>query len=164
MHPDFLELELTENSVFRDAELALEILTELREMGVHLSIDDFGTGYSSLSYLARFPFETLKVDLSFVQRVPDDPGAVEIVKGIIAIANSLGLKMIVEGVSSRDQIGFFQSQGCNHFQGFYFCEAVPDTEVTYLLQRGLHDRIEKLNENKTLSREEEEQIEREEIN
>jgi len=163
MHPDFLELELTENSVFRDAELALEILTELREMGVHLSIDDFGTGYSSLSYLARFPFETLKVDLSFVQRIPDDPGAVEIVKGIIAIANSLGLKMVVEGVSSRDQIGFFQSQGCNHFQGFYFCEAVPDTEVTYLLQRGLHDRIDKLNENKTLSQEEERQIQREEM-
>jgi diguanylate cyclase (GGDEF)-like protein/PAS domain S-box-containing protein len=164
MHPDFLELELTENSVFRDAELALETLTELRDMGVHLSIDDFGTGYSSLSYLARFPFETLKVDLSFVQRVPDDPGAVEIVKGIIAIAKSLGLKMVVEGVSSRDQIGFFQSQGCNYFQGFYFCEAVPSTEVTFLLQRGLHERIDKLNENKALAREEGRKIPREEIN
>jgi EAL domain-containing protein (putative c-di-GMP-specific phosphodiesterase class I) len=119
-----LELELTESILVRDADEALQRLTALSRLGVHLSIDDFGTGYSSLSYLKRFPIERLKIDRSFVRGLPADDSDVGIVRAIVQMARALNLDVVAEGVETEPQRRFLMDAGCQLFQGFLFAPAL----------------------------------------
>jgi len=134
--PKNLDLEVTESILMGDAEASSACLRQLKQLGVWLSVDDFGTGYSSLSYLRRFSLDTLKVDRSFLLNVPDDPDHVAITSAIIALAHSLHLGVIAEGVESAEQVRFLRPQGCYSAQGFLFSRPVPAEEFRELLCRG----------------------------
>ena len=123
--PEWLELEITESVVMEDPEAAAETLHKLSEMGVHLSIDDFGTGYSSLSYLKRFPIDALKIDKSFVRDITVDADDAAIAKAVIALAHSLKLCVIAEGVETVEQLEFLRSQDCDAVQGYYLSRPMP---------------------------------------
>ncbi len=135
MDPSCLELELTESVAMENAESTIKIFTELKRMGVGISIDDFGTGYSSLSYLKRFPIDKLKIDQSFVKDIASNSDDEAIVKAIIAVAHSLKLKVVAEGVETKEQLRFLRQHNCDEWQGYYFAKAVPADELTELLRR-----------------------------
>ncbi len=131
--PGVLQLEVTEGVLMSDISTSVAALAELREMGVGLAIDDFGTGYSSLNYLSRFPLDELKIDRNFVvDAVASDQGA-SLVKGIIALTRSLGLKPVAEGVETLEQFHFLTRNGANVIQGFLFSRPVPAQELEELL-------------------------------
>lgn len=130
---NLLELELTESMLMHDTKRVLYTLEALREIGVSLAIDDFGTGYSSLSYLKSFPIDYLKIDKSFLTEVPHDPNDGAIVRTIIDMAHSLGLKVIAEGVETREQLDFLLEQDCDEIQGYYFSKPLPKDDLTKLL-------------------------------
>ena len=115
-----IELEITESHIMDDPQKAIIILQEIRKLGINISIDDFGTGYSSLAYLKKLPINKLKIDRSFVMDTPEDKDDVAIVKTIISLATNLGLKVIAEGVETKEQVDFLLSEGCNDIQGYYF--------------------------------------------
>ncbi|WP_225984573.1 EAL domain-containing protein [Noviherbaspirillum aerium] len=123
--PGMLELEITESTLMENAQDTLEALHRLRGLGVRLSIDDFGTGYSSLSYLKRFPVDIIKIDRSFVRDVPHDADDASIVTGIIALAHSLRLEVVAEGVETASQLAFLQERSCDLMQGYYLSKPVP---------------------------------------
>lgn len=129
LDPNFLELEFTENIVFQNTHEIAKLLQDLKALGIHLAIDDFGAGYTSLSYLARFPFDTLKIDLCFAKKIATYPSDAAIVAGVIAIANSLNMATVVEGVETVEQLKFFQEQGCHQIQGWVFSPAIPAEEI-----------------------------------
>jgi diguanylate cyclase (GGDEF)-like protein len=131
--PELLTLEITETSVMEDVDLTVNILQEFRNMGINISIDDFGTGYSSLNYLKRFPLDSLKIDQSFVQDISSDPNAAAIVKAIIAMAHSMQLKVIAEGVETHEQINLLRQSGCYSIQGYVFSPPVPAGEFEQML-------------------------------
>jgi EAL domain-containing protein (putative c-di-GMP-specific phosphodiesterase class I) len=135
---NYLELEVTEGTIMENAEITIKTLYELKEMGVHLAIDDFGTGYSSLSYLKRFPIDTLKIDQSFVRDITTDPDNTAITMAIIAMAHSLKLKVIAEGVETEEQLAFLHSHQCDEIQGYLFSRPVPAEAFTQLLREGRH--------------------------
>jgi diguanylate cyclase (GGDEF)-like protein/PAS domain S-box-containing protein len=119
-----LKLEITESMVMENFDTAIQMLTQLRNLGVGLSIDDFGTGYSSLSYLHRFPIDTLKIDRSFVTQMTDNSENAEIVRTIVTLARSLGMNVIAEGVETRAQLTQLRDLGCDFGQGYLFSKAV----------------------------------------
>ena len=123
-----LELELTEGLMMDDVEGAVTIIDKLHEIGIKLSIDDFGTGYSSLSYLKRFKIDKLKIDQSFVQDITTDPNDASIVNTVVALADSMGLKTIAEGVETKEQQAFLQNIGCNEVQGYLHSKPLPVAE------------------------------------
>jgi len=131
-----IELELTESVVMNDMAFAVDVLNKLEKIGVKVSLDDFGTGYSSLSYLKRFPLSTLKIDRSFVRDIESDAEDAAIVKAIIALSKSLGIKVIAEGVENELQAGFLRKHGCNEAQGYLFSKPMPADEFTALLAQG----------------------------
>ena len=131
--PELLELELTESAMMNNVEETIDTLNQIHALGVQLSIDDFGTGYSSLSYLKRFPLDTLKIDRSFVSDITTDPDDATICKTIVAMAHSLKLKVIAEGVETEQQLAELKSYGCGQYQGFLFAKALPVSEISSLL-------------------------------
>ncbi len=118
--PDALDLEITESVMMDNVQENIDILNELRKMGVSISMDDFGTGYSALSYLKSFPLDTLKIDKSFVDEISVNQSDVAIVDSIITMAKSLGLNVLAEGVESQHQLDILGGMGCNEYQGYYF--------------------------------------------
>lgn len=120
-----LELEITESTLMEHAQGTLEVLHRLRALGVRLSIDDFGTGYSSLSYLKRFPINIIKIDQSFVREVPQDVDDAAIVTGIIALAHSLRLEVVAEGVETESQLAFLKERSCDLMQGYFLSKPLP---------------------------------------
>ncbi|CAA7625681.1 Signal transduction protein [Candidatus Terasakiella magnetica] len=140
--PQFLELELTESVLMQHVDEVVEVLKQLRAMGIRISIDDFGTGYSSLSYLKRMPIDALKVDRSFVNDIFDENSQVteegaEIVSTIISLAHNLKLKAIAEGVETAEQAEFLRSKGCDEVQGFLISRPVSGEDLISLFDRNL---------------------------
>jgi len=125
--PNSLELEITESMVMKDPERAVKIMEALRRMGVRLSIDDFGTGHSSLGYLKRFPINQLKVDRTFVRDLPHNGDDVAITRAVIAMAHSLKMSVVAEGVEHQQQFDLLRAEGCDEFQGF-FCQPPLEEE------------------------------------
>jgi EAL domain-containing protein (putative c-di-GMP-specific phosphodiesterase class I) len=125
LEPGCLQLEITENFIMSQAEEALEVLHQLKRLGVQLAIDDFGTGYSSLSYLKRLPLDFLKIDQSFVRGLPDDPHDVAIVRAIIALGHSMQFTIIAEGVENTAQQAFLAAEGCEQMQGYLVSLPLP---------------------------------------
>ena len=134
LKPGSLELEITESMVMRDIQSSKKILEGIKSMGIRLAIDDFGTGYSSLVSIKRFPFDCIKIDRSFIKDIPHDPDDVAITQAIIAMAHSLRLKVIAEGVETREQLDFLTELGCHEFQGYYFKKPQPADELSRLLR------------------------------
>ena len=132
--PQRLDLELTESMLMHHGEETIAILNRLKELGTRLSIDDFGTGYSSLSYLKRFPIDTLKIDRSFIQDIGEDSNGSVLAAAIIAMAHSLNMEVIGEGVEQAEQLTYLQVHRCNRFQGYYFSRPVSPAAITRLLR------------------------------
>ncbi|MFY9314743.1 MAG: EAL domain-containing protein [Burkholderiales bacterium] len=135
---DCLELEITESTMMHRAEEAAAGLRDLRALGVQISLDDFGTGYSSLAYLHRFQVHTLKVDQSFVRDIKSDRDDAAIVSTVITLAKQLKLRVLAEGVETREQLAYLRTRGCDSYQGYLFCRPKPAAEITELL-RGLRE-------------------------
>jgi EAL domain-containing protein (putative c-di-GMP-specific phosphodiesterase class I) len=130
----YLEIEITETAVMQNASAALATLDRLSQMGIHLAVDDFGTGYSSLSYLKRFPLNTLKIDRSFIHDLSRDRNDAVIVRAIVALAHSLRLEVVAEGVENEAQLRFLQSCGSDQYQGFLHSKALPAAEFERFLR------------------------------
>ncbi len=133
--PARLELEITETVAMQDAARTIEMLAELKRIGVKLAVDDFGTGFSSLSYLKRFPLDKLKIDQSFVRGLPDDENDAAITRAVIALGQSLKLRVIAEGVQTPAQLELLREQGCDAYQGDLFSQPLATREFVELLAR-----------------------------
>ncbi|MCP3871282.1 MAG: EAL domain-containing protein [Gammaproteobacteria bacterium] len=131
--PNALELEVTESLLMRNAERAIETLNHLKALGVQLAIDDFGTGYSSLSYLKQFPIDRLKIDKAFVRDVDTDPDDAAIAKAVIAMAGSMDLKVIAEGVENSEQMTFLRDKHCDEVQGYFLSRPISSGEMDVYL-------------------------------
>lgn len=129
-----LMLEMTETAIMSNAEPALRMLSQLKELNVQLHMDDFGTGYASLSYLHRFPIDTLKIDRSFVVEMDTRPRASEIVRTIVALAKNLNMRVIAEGIETKEQLTELKNLECNLAQGNYFCRPLEPTAATAFLR------------------------------
>ena len=137
---EHLEVEITEDLFLEHNQTNIITLARLKNMGIHISLDDFGTGYSSLSYLKRLPIDTLKIDQSFVRDI-GDPDNKAIASAIIAMASSLRLNVLAEGVETDEQLAFLRAQGCNEIQGFSFSHPLPADEFAQLLREGRQMRL-----------------------
>jgi EAL domain-containing protein (putative c-di-GMP-specific phosphodiesterase class I) len=132
--PEQLELEITESQLMEDIDSTIRTLQTLRKRGVGISLDDFGTGYSSLSYLKRFPIDTVKIDQSFVRDVHKSDDDAAIVRAIIAMSHSLGVRVVAEGVETQAHLEFLRSAGCDAIQGYLIGRPVPESELIALLR------------------------------
>ena len=133
LEPGCLELEVTESMVMDSPETAEDFLKRFKKMGVRLAMDDFGTGYSSLGYLRRFPFDVLKIDRSFVQNIVSEPGDALIAVAVIAMAHSLGLQVIAEGVETESQMRYLRTHLCDEIQGYLFSPPLPAADIAGFL-------------------------------
>lgn len=133
LDPQYLLLEITESALMLNTDLTISMLKELKSFGIHIAIDDFGTGYSSLSYLKYLPLSKVKLDQSFVHSVTLNPNDEAICRAIIAMAHSMSLKVVAEGVEKTDQLSFLRSHKCDEAQGFLFSKPVPAEDFMNLL-------------------------------
>ncbi|MBA4142062.1 MAG: EAL domain-containing protein [Nitrosospira sp.] len=133
---DLLELELTESSLMTHARKTASILKRLKLLGIRISIDDFGTGYSSLVYVKRFPIDVLKIDRAFISEITTNAADAAITTAIIAMAHSLDVKVVAEGVETVEQLDFLRERGCDEIQGYYFARPLPANEISRLLSSG----------------------------
>ena len=136
LDPRTLDLEITESVLMQQEALTQELFNQLSGRGVSFSIDDFGTGYSNLSYLKRFPIDHIKIDQSFIRDITTDMDDAAIVKTIISMAHSLGIKTIAEGVETKEQYAFLLEHGCEMMQGYYFSFPIPPEAFAALLDAG----------------------------
>jgi len=127
--PERLELEITESMVLEDIDQAIAVLNALRELGVGVAMDDFGTGYSSLTYLKLFPIDQLKIDRSFVSRIPDEADNRAIVTATTVLGHSLNVRVVAEGVETEEQSRFLREAGCDEVQGYYYCRPLPAGQI-----------------------------------
>lgn len=134
---EWIELEVTEDQIMMNPDEAIEILREISRIGVKIAVDDFGTGYSSLSYLKKLPINKLKIDQSFVRGLPNDGEDSAITKAIIALAQSLNLEIIAEGVETREQKEFLVQNGCENIQGYFYSKPLPADKMKTVLLEGL---------------------------
>ena len=135
---EWLELEITEGHIMSNPEETIEILNQISDMGIRLSIDDFGTGYSSLSHLKKLPISKLKIDRSFVEDLPHSQDSAVIAKSIIALAHSLNLTVIAEGVETQEQKEFLLKSGCENIQGYLYSKPIPQHELEVFLKEGFN--------------------------
>lgn len=133
---DYLEIEITEGAMVQDVAQTTETLERIKELGMSVSVDDFGTGYSSLSYLKSFPVDVLKIDQSFIRDMLKDQAAMAIVLSIISLAHNLHLKVIAEGVETREECDFLRANQCDQMQGYYFSKPVPAHQFRDLITGG----------------------------
>ncbi|MBP1932353.1 putative bifunctional diguanylate cyclase/phosphodiesterase [Ammoniphilus resinae] len=140
LEPQWLELEITESAIMQDKQTAIQVLDQLKQMGVHLSIDDFGTGYSSLSYLKELPINTLKIDQSFMRDIQENENSRAVTYAIISLAHHLDLSVVAEGVETEQQLDQMREKNCDAIQGFWLSRPVPPEQaeqwMTYTLERG----------------------------
>jgi diguanylate cyclase (GGDEF)-like protein/PAS domain S-box-containing protein len=134
LDPERLELEVAEGVLLSDGGSALATLASLRELGVRVAMDDFGTGYSSLGYLQKFTFDTIKIDRSFVGAIQKRSEAEAIVRAVVGLGHSLGIRTCAEGVETAQQFAFLEAEGCDEVQGYYFSRPVPAAELAPLLE------------------------------
>lgn len=132
--PEWIELEVTEGQIMTNPEEAIKVLKGINNLGIKLAIDDFGTGYSSLAYLKKLPIDKLKIDQAFVRDLPDDEEDSAITKAVIALAQSLNLRVIAEGVETKEQRDFLVTNGCNNIQGYFYSPPMPAIEMEKALQ------------------------------
>jgi EAL domain-containing protein (putative c-di-GMP-specific phosphodiesterase class I) len=137
LRPEYLDLELTESVLMQSLDLAVVTLRRLKEMDVRLSIDDFGTGYSSLTYLKRFPIDAVKIDQSFIRDLTTNSDDAAIARAVIAMSQSLKLKVIAEGVETIDQLEFLRYLECDEIQGYLVSRPVPADEFERLMQENI---------------------------
>jgi EAL domain-containing protein (putative c-di-GMP-specific phosphodiesterase class I) len=137
--PVRLELELTETFLMQDSKSTATVLRALKDIGVNLALDDFGTGYSSLSYMKRFPIDTLKVDQSFVRDLGSDLDDANIVNAVINMGKSLHMRVVAEGVETREQLDFLEEHECPEAQGYYFSYPLVAGEFAEFLRHSLGD-------------------------
>ena len=136
--PEWISLEVTEDQIMTNPEKAIEVLSKISDLGVKLAVDDFGTGYSSLAYLKKLPIDKLKIDQAFVKDLPDDEEDAGIAQAVIALAKSLNLNIIAEGVETKEQKDFLVQNGCENIQGYLYSKPIPAIEFEYLLKNGLN--------------------------
>ncbi len=136
LDPSRLEFEVTESLLLRDTAANLQLLNELKSLGVRISMDDFGTGYSSLGNLRSFPFDKIKIDRSFVSDLENSPDSAAIVRAVLSLGRGLGMTTTAEGVETSDQLAYLRAEGCVEVQGFYFSEPRPAAEVAQMLRTG----------------------------
>ncbi len=136
LSPSRLELEITELVLMQENEGAIATLHQLRGLGIRIAMDDFGTGYSSLGYLRSFPFDRIKIDQSFIRDLPGKEDSLAIVRAVVGLSSSLGIKTTAEGVETKEQLASLTSEGCDEFQGFLFSQPRPAAEVERLLAEG----------------------------
>ena len=120
IRPEQLEIEITESGLMQNEKHAVELLNEIKSLGVRIALDDFGTGYSSLAYLLKFPIDTLKIDRAFIHDIDSHPESLKVLESIIGLAKSLDLHVVAEGVETKEQLDLLQERECNYIQGFYF--------------------------------------------
>jgi EAL domain-containing protein (putative c-di-GMP-specific phosphodiesterase class I) len=130
---DDLRLEVTESSLMSNPEAALETMEDLKALGVGLHMDDFGTGYSSLNHLHGYPFDTLKIDRSFIQGIADEEDSAEIVGAILELARSLEMDVVAEGIETAEQVERLKSLGCRLEQGYYFAKPMNAEAISEIL-------------------------------
>ena len=135
LDPNLLELEVTE-SVFADVEDAANTLEEIRELGVHISIDDFGTGYSSLNYIKHLPVDMLKIDASFIRDIHENEESKAIVKAVLTLADTLGMKVLAEGIERKEQLKVLNEDGCKFGQGFLFSRPLSKDDFERFIKEG----------------------------
>ena len=133
LDPRWLELEITETTIMQNLEYARKALGDFQQMGIHISMDDFGTGYSSLGYLKKLPFHTLKIDQSFVRELKDNPQDLAIISAVIALGQGFNLKVVAEGVETRQQLDLLQSLQCEQMQGYWFCPPLTAAGIAKFL-------------------------------
>ena len=136
--PTCLDLEITENLLLENTDIAIATIHELGQLGIRFSVDDFGTGYSSFAYLKNLPINQVKIDQSFVQHMTANPNDAAIVEAIISMAHSLGLQTIAEGVETPEQLGILRKLGCDAGQGYYFNLPMASEEIVHLLSHKQH--------------------------
>ncbi|MFT7004821.1 MAG: diguanylate cyclase (GGDEF)-like protein/PAS domain S-box-containing protein, partial [Sulfurimonas sp.] len=135
--PEWLELEVTESQIMTNPYEAIKVLKQISDIGIELAVDDFGTGYSSLAYLKRLPIDKLKIDQEFIRNLPDDEEDSAIAKAVIVLAHSLNLKIIAEGVETKEQRDFIVESGCDNIQGYFYSRPIVAKELEVLLKKDL---------------------------
>jgi diguanylate cyclase (GGDEF)-like protein/PAS domain S-box-containing protein len=142
--PNRLELEITEGVVMHNEEKSIETMKHLKSLGISLSMDDFGVGYSSLSHLTRFPIDRLKIDRSFISDIPQNVEKAAVVRAIVAMAHSLNLITVAEGVETEEQERFMKAVGCDQFQGYFLSPPVPAPQLELLIEKFNHSAKQKI--------------------
>jgi diguanylate cyclase len=135
--PGSLELEVTETALLQNSKAVASGLQDIKDLGVHLALDDFGTGYSSLSHVQRLPIDALKIDCSFIRELATNSDDASVVRAMISMGRSLQMKVVAEGIETREQLECLRRYGCPEGQGYYFSRAIDAADFTRLLQRGV---------------------------